>query len=240
MEYLSQNFTPEVATNSPPRVFRVLIADDDPDARTLLEIALSGTNYELIFCEDGDQAIDILKKDGLPELAILDIQMPGASGIEVCKFIKSIAGNTFIPVVLLTSLKEIEDRVNGLDGGADEYITKPFSFPELEARIRALLRIKFLTEQLSKTQDLLEQKERELIAMQVAGGAAHELGQPLQTMLLNFQLIQSLNSNDERFRQLLNTVVEQCKRMGDILKKLNSVREYKTVEYPGNLKILEL
>lgn len=239
MEGSIQNFASEAIDDFSSRLLRVLIADDDPNTRELLQITLGDGNYELIVCEDGTQAINRLKEE-LPELAILDIQMPGATGIEVCKFIKEVAGKKFIPVVLLTSLKEIEDRVNGLDGGADEYITKPFSIPELEARIRALFRIKFLTEQLSKTQDLLEQKERELIAMQVAGGAAHELGQPLQTMLLNFQLIQSLNPNDERFNKLLFTVVEQCKRMGDILKKLNSVREYKTVDYPGNLKILEL
>ena len=138
---------------------QLIVCDDDPVIRELLQTAFNSKSYELKLFENGQQVIDACK-NSLPDLVVSDIKMPGISGYEVCKWIKENTLPNFIPVVLLTSMNEIEDTVSGFNCGADEYITKPFAFPELTARVDALLRIKFLTDKLKKTQDLLAEKEQ--------------------------------------------------------------------------------
>jgi DNA-binding response OmpR family regulator len=221
------------------RNFQIVIADDDPDARTLLEIALSGSNLDLSIFDNGDSALEACQANP-PDLAVLDIQMPGANGIEVCQALKAKSPEFFIPVILLTAQAELTDKVNGLNCGADDYVTKPFNVAELEARVRALLRIKVLTDQLRKTQNMLQQKEKELVAMHVAGAAAHELGQPLTTVMLSFQLLKSLDKENPKFGATMEQLAEQFGRMKAILQKLNEVKEYKTISYPGDMEILDI
>jgi DNA-binding response OmpR family regulator len=141
---------------------------------------------------------------------------------------------------VLTAQAELTDKVNGLNCGADDYVTKPFNVAELEARVRALLRIKVLTDQLRKTQNMLQQKEKELVAMHVAGAAAHELGQPLTTVMLSFQLLKSLDKENPKFGATMEQLAEQFGRMKAILQKLNEVKEYKTISYPGDMEILDI
>ena len=222
------------------RSYRVLIADDDENARALLTLALSEPWLETTVCTDGEKAIEALR-EGLPDLAILDWQMPGATGIEVCHWLKQNSGRKFVPVIMLTSLSEIDDKVQGLGCGADEYMTKPFQFPELLARIRAMLRIKELTDSLHETQDLLREKEKLLVASQVGGAAAHELGQPLTALLLNCQLLQKLVDPEKpQVKEMLQSVQQQCDTMRKILGRLNSVSSFKTTNYVEDLQILDL
>lgn len=221
------------------RSFRVLIADDEEDARALLGIALDDCGWDLVFCENGDQAIEAFREQA-PDLVISDIQMPGRNGIEVCQWIKEHSEGNFIPVILLTCRSELTDKVNGLNCGADDYITKPFALPELEARVRALLRIKVLTNELRETRNLLAQREKELVAMSVAGGAAHELGQPLTSILLNCQLLAKLESGSNEFEQTLKTLKQQCHRMREIVGQLHELTEFRTTDYPGELQIVDL
>lgn len=219
--------------------FKILVADDDEDARNLLGIALDNDGWQLSFCENGDQTQLALNKS-LPDLLISDIQMPGKNGIQLCTWVKENCGQIFTPVILLTSRAELTDKVAGLNCGADDYITKPFALPELEARVRALLRIKLLTDQLKKTQNLLAEKEKQLLAISIAGGAAHELGQPLTSVLLNCQLLTKIDPNQKAFSQTLKSIETQCQRMKTILTELNRLENYSTTDYPGDLKILKL
>ncbi|MCB0344357.1 MAG: response regulator [Bdellovibrionales bacterium] len=225
------------------RPAKILIADDCEHSRNLIELALIEEGYDLRICEDGDQALSAFS-EFQPDMLILDVQMPGASGIEVCRWVKSHA-TSFTPTMLLTSQAELIDKVNGLDCGADEYVTKPFALPELAARTRALLRIKDLTNRLQETQSLLAHKERELVASQVAGAAAHELGQPLTAMLLNCQLLAKLSERSEieskpELIDVLTRIEKQCKIMDHILKALNEVDSYRTRSYVGQLEIVDL
>lgn len=225
------------------RPAKILIADDCEHSRNLIELALIEEGYELKICEDGNEALEAFN-DFAPDMLILDVQMPGASGIEVCRWVKSHAA-CFTPTMLLTSQSELIDKVNGLDCGADEYVTKPFALPELAARTRALLRIKDLTNRLQETQSLLAHKERELVASQVAGAAAHELGQPLTAMLLNCQLLTKLSERSElqskpELQGVLEQIEKQCKIMDHILKRLNEVDSYRTKSYVGQLEIVDL
>jgi two-component system response regulator MprA len=116
---------------------RILVVDDEPALRQALARALALEHYEIALAADGEQALDLLM-EGSFEAILLDILMPGMSGLELCRRIRSVGDRT--PVLMLTAREAIDDRVAGLDAGADDYLAKPFALRELMARVRALLR----------------------------------------------------------------------------------------------------
>ncbi|OIJ18680.1 DNA-binding response regulator [Anaerobacillus alkalidiazotrophicus] len=115
---------------------RVLIVDDEWKMRKLIEIFLISEGFEVREAQDGYEAINIVKQFSI-DLIILDLMMPEIDGIEVCKRIREI---NKIPIIMLTAKRETKDKVEGLNSGADDYLTKPFEKEELLARINALLR----------------------------------------------------------------------------------------------------
>src|SRR5438105_5730550 len=115
---------------------RILVVDDDPQIRRVLRTTLIAQGYEVSDARNGDEALERIR-DGKYDLVILDMNMPGMSGLEVCRTIRS---SSDVAIVMLTVRDSEADKVDALDAGADDYITKPFSFPELLARIRAALR----------------------------------------------------------------------------------------------------
>jgi two-component system response regulator MprA len=116
---------------------RLLIAEDDRGVRESLARALEFEGYEVITAPDGVEALNQAAGSN-PDLIILDVMMPGFDGLEVARKLRA-KGNP-VPILMLTALHEITDRVQGLDAGADDYLVKPFSLDELLARLRALLR----------------------------------------------------------------------------------------------------
>ena len=118
---------------------RVLIVEDDENIRQLLKLTLASFNYELIDFENGKDAYDYLQ-DNKVDLAILDLMLPGMNGYDILKFIRSKASLKDLPVIILSAKDKELDKIMGLDLGADDYLTKPFSVLELAARIRSLLR----------------------------------------------------------------------------------------------------
>jgi two-component system response regulator MprA len=117
---------------------KILVVDDERAVRESLRRALELEGYEIELAGDGSEALDRLEANGDPDAVILDVLMPGLDGLEVCKRLRR-AGSR-LPVLMLTARDEVEDRVAGLDAGADDYVTKPFALEELLARLRALLR----------------------------------------------------------------------------------------------------
>ena len=114
----------------------VLVIDDDPKITRMLKRALTFEGYAVDTASSGVSGLDqALQRE--PDLVILDILMPGVDGIEVCRRLRAV-GDT--PILLLTAKDDVEDRVQGLDSGADDYVVKPFALEELLARVRALLR----------------------------------------------------------------------------------------------------
>lgn len=116
---------------------RILIVEDDPEMGRLIERGLSAEGYEVVAVDNGVDALIAVSKEEFA-LAAIDVMLPQMSGFEICRHIRD-SGST-MPVLLLTARDAVEDRVFGLDSGADDYLTKPFAFVELTARIRALLR----------------------------------------------------------------------------------------------------
>ncbi len=116
---------------------RVLIVDDEPAVRAALDRALRLDGYDVTLAADGREALDQLA-DTRQDAVILDVAMPGVDGLEVCRRLRDAGDRT--PVLMLTARDAIDDRVAGLDAGADDYLVKPFALKELKARLRALLR----------------------------------------------------------------------------------------------------
>jgi two-component system response regulator MprA len=116
---------------------KVLVVDDEPAVLVALERALRLERYEVALARDGAEALDVLAA-GSPDAIVLDVAMPGVDGLEVCRRLRAAGDRT--PVLMLTARDAIDDRVAGLDAGADDYLVKPFALRELQARLRALLR----------------------------------------------------------------------------------------------------
>jgi two-component system, OmpR family, response regulator MprA len=119
---------------------KILVVDDERAVRDSLRRALELEGYDIELAADGSEALTRLTENGeaQPDAVILDVLMPGIDGLEVCRRLRR-HGNR-VPVLMLTARDEVENRVGGLDAGADDYVTKPFALEELLARIRALLR----------------------------------------------------------------------------------------------------
>jgi len=115
---------------------KILVVDDEISIRRILETRLSMLGYAVVTAADGEEALLVYKKES-PNLIILDIMMPKLDGYGVCQEIRK---ESSIPIIMLTALGDVADRITGLELGADDYVIKPFSPKELEARIRAILR----------------------------------------------------------------------------------------------------
>lgn len=115
---------------------RILVIEDEDRIRQFLQRGLSYEGYRVDPAADGRAGLD-MARDNPPDLVLLDIMLPGIDGFEVCRRLRAASD---VPILMLTAKESIEDRVTGLDAGADDYLTKPFSFDELLARVRALLR----------------------------------------------------------------------------------------------------
>jgi len=118
---------------------KILIVEDEPDIRKLVQYNLLQERYKVLEAEDGEQALKIVQRDK-PNLVILDLMLPGLSGIEVCKLLRERPDTAKLPILMLTAKAGEADRVLGLEMGADDYLAKPFSPRELVARVRAILR----------------------------------------------------------------------------------------------------
>jgi two-component system response regulator MprA len=116
---------------------RILVVDDEPAVRTALVRALSPEGYDVDLAADGAEALDRLAA-APPDAVVLDVGLPRLDGLEVCRRMRQAGDRT--PVLMLTARDAIDDRVEGLDAGADDYLVKPFALRELRARLRALLR----------------------------------------------------------------------------------------------------
>lgn len=119
----------------------ILIVDDSVPSAQLLKLQLDRANYRVILAHSGEEALAKVQVEA-PDLIILDVMMPGVDGFAVCEQLKADPRTWFIPIILLTALARVQDRIQGIDAGADDFLTKPFNREELLARVRALLRLK--------------------------------------------------------------------------------------------------
>ena len=142
---------------------RILVVDDTPMNVKLLEGVLSGHGYVVITAPSGPVALDRVREDR-PDLVLLDVVMPEMSGYEVCRRLRADEATRLLPIVMVTALDPGTERVKGIEVGADDFLTKPINQPELLARVRSLLRIKALHDELAELNRTLEGRVAEQVA----------------------------------------------------------------------------
>lgn len=118
---------------------QILVVDDEPDIRELVRYNLEHEGFAVVEAEDGERALEMIRR-AQPALVVLDVMLPGASGLDICRVLRSQPQTAKLPILMLTAKSGEVERILGLEIGADDYVTKPFSPRELVARIRAVLR----------------------------------------------------------------------------------------------------
>lgn len=155
--------------------FQILIVEDDPLEADLLRQELADHGYKIRWADDGEKGLQIIQ-ESLPDLVLLDILLPKMDGFEVVKKIKVNPKTRFIPVIMVTALADMEERVKGLDSGADDYISKPFKTFELLARVRSMLRIRKIYLELTSARAKLRESHEEntLLRKEIQGKYSFE------------------------------------------------------------------
>jgi len=141
---------------------RILVVDDTPQNVKLLGDVLGIKGYEVTAAASGTEALERIAQQK-PDLVLLDVVMPGMSGYDVCRRIRDTPATATLPVVMVTALDPATERIKGIEAGADDFVTKPINQPELLARVRSLLRIKSLYDQLEDANRTLETRVREQV-----------------------------------------------------------------------------
>ena len=167
---------------------RILVVEDDDDILQLLKYNLAKEGYRITGAASGEEALRVLKT-GLPDLVLLDLMLPGIDGLEVCRTLKGDARTSRIPIIMLTAKGEEADIVTGLELGADDYITKPFSPRVMLARVRTVLRRRH-------TEPLAQEAPIEIHDMVIHPGHHAVLveDRPLDLTLTEFRLLYMLAS----------------------------------------------
>lgn len=225
---------------------KILIIDDDADIRSMVCSVLEADGYQIVQTVDGTTGIAAYQASD-PDVIIVDMMMPDMKGNEVADKIRKLPGGELVPIMMLTARDGVKDKVLAFGDGVDEYITKPFHYQELQGRVKALLRIRDLNlslkqknDELRAMQEKLIQKERQDLVNQLAGTAAHRLGQPLSAIMLNCHLVETLPQSDERHQKALQAIKDDSKRMADLINKLRKVDATKTEAYFSDTDILDI
>ena len=158
---------------------RILAVDDNKQNLSLLERALTSAHYEVITAEDGPTALQLIGSTA-PDLVLLDVMMPGMSGYEVCRHIRANEATCLLPVVMLTALTDVADRIRGIEAGADDFLSKPVNREELLTRVKSLLRIKTLHDEVETKNHLLRNLFGRYVSAEVAAEIVADPGRHLK------------------------------------------------------------
>lgn len=164
----------------------VLVVDDNAQNVELLEAYLVPEKYDVVTAYDGVEALERVEERP-PDIVLLDVMMPRMNGYEVCKTLKADEQTRFIPIVMITALKELEDKIQSIEAGADDFLTKPFNKLELLTRIRSLIRVKNLHDDLE--QSYTELKELERAKESLTQMIIHDLKNPLTGIKANLEIV---------------------------------------------------
>ena len=210
----------------------ILIVDDSTVNIRILQSILEKSGYDTIIAMDGAECIEKSKRSG-PDLVLLDITMPGMSGIEVCKVLRQDRQTKDIPIIFVTASMDDGLLLDAFESGGIDYVRKPINRVELLARIKSVLTQKRLVERLFK-----EEKLRGVL--EIAGAVCHELNQPLQVISGISELLLMENSEDNRQYNDIRKIRDQVFRMAEITNKLMGITRYTTKDYIGKTMIFDI
>ena len=195
------------------RLPRVLVAEDQEDLRGFI-VGVLQQSYEVDAAEDGAEALQLLKRNR-PDLVLTDIMMPGTSGLDLCRAIKTDPSLQHIPVILLTALGENETALEGYQAGADDFVSKPFHTKVLLARVRAHIKMRGLSLQLADQARLAS-------AGTLAAGLAHEVKNPLNAAMNAVRVLEQGGSTRVSNEKLMTLVVDALKRIDGVVSALSA------------------
>jgi two-component system cell cycle response regulator len=215
---------------------KILIIDDNPDNVFLLKDRLEREKFDVVTAYEGQMGIEKAEAEN-PDLILLDILMPGISGLDVCKAISSNDKTKTIPIILLTALSEVENLKEGFAAGAFDYIRKPFNRVELVARINSALRFREVN------QILIELEKVKTFGATVAT-ANHEIKQPLTLINLSIAAIRRELSKPELSKDVVMKRVEFIENAAsdiiNLLEKLTSIKKPMIKELDDERKLIDL
>ena len=169
-------------------MMRILCVDDEPLNLSLLKAMLSPRGYDVVTALNGPDALEKIRTEQI-DICLLDVMMPEMDGFEVCRRIKGDEDHGTIPVVMITALSDMANRIRGIEAGAEDFISKPFNAAEVLARIKMLLHVKSLNDQLKSAKSMAEKAN--LAKSEFLSGMSHELRSPLNAILGFAQLMES-------------------------------------------------
>lgn len=202
----------EFCNSDMDRKNRILIVDDTVDTVELLRKRLRSEGYDTSEAYDGEECL-VKMQEYCPDLIILDVMMPRLNGFEVCQRLKAEENTRYIPVLMLTAKAEIESKVKGLDLGADDYLSKPFDYKELSARVRSLLSMKAAREK------LVEDEKSDALG-QMMDEVAHEVRNPIVSIGGFARRVLANLSDGDPNKKYMEIIIEDVARLENIIRQL--------------------
>jgi len=226
----------------PERRMRVLAAEDNPVLQSMLHNLLTKWGYEALTAHDGNEAWRMLQAEDAPRMAILDWMMPGADGVEICRRIRSAGREPYQYILLLTSRTDSQDLIDGMEAGADDYLTKPFNSHELRVRLRAGSRILDLQEELVLAREALREQATHdgmtgllnrsaiLEALRNEADRGNREGSPLSLLIADFDHFKTVN---DTHGHLAGDAVlrEGARRMKSVVRRYDALGRYGGEEF---------
>lgn len=210
---------------------RVLVVDDNRDTVRIIQEALEGAGFAVNSAFDGKEALELVRKE-LPDLMILDLMMPKMSGYEVCGEIRKDPKTKELIVLMLTARSDVDAKIQGIEGGANDYLVKPVEPREVVSRVRRFL----ATEGAYQEKVLLERLEA---IGQISLTVRHEINNPLAVICGQAQLMLQKKELPEEIRNKTKIIYDMGLRISEIIKQLDQVQD-KTREYVRGEKMIDI
>ncbi|MEM7345739.1 MAG: hybrid sensor histidine kinase/response regulator [Chloroflexota bacterium] len=195
----------------------ILIVDDNPTNLDVLFTYLDAAGFNVLVAEDGESAIEQVQYT-TPDIILLDVMMPGIDGFETCHRLKNNPETTDIPIIFMTALSDVSDKVKGFTEGAVDYVTKPFQHAEVLARVNTHLTIRKLQKSLEQRTQELQTRNQELDAF--AHTLAHDLKNPLNILIGTAELVEFEGPLIESQKQCIETVIQTGYQINTIMNEL--------------------
>jgi len=213
---------------------KVLLVDDDSDVLLYISTILTREgNYSIETAEDGEEALKKVASDP-PDIIILDLMMPGINGMEVCRSLKSDEVTKYIPVIMLSARRDITDIVEGMETGANDYLTKPFNPEELVARLQVHLRIRALEEELASKREL-----EGIMKMSIT--RQHEINNPVTGVIGNAELLRDWkNLSAEEIDEFLVSILDSAARIKNIIGQMKKITHVVSTSYIGGREMIDI
>ncbi len=218
---------------------KILIVEDSPESIELLKLNLKDENYDLFTAINGEEAL-VKTKEINPDLILLDILLPKLDGFQVCEELKTNPNTMFIPIIMITALKDLKDKIHGIELGADDYLTKPYEKIELLTRVRSLLRIKKYHDALQKKRREVEAKNHTLIEIdklkdELSGLIVHDMKNPLFVIQGNLQMM-SMGVDSEQSKLIKKYIDRIDRSANNLLKMMSNLLDISKIE-DGSMKL---